>query len=92
MLDMDKAAAVESFKAAEHTLEEYAAEIDKFKGEISAIENTSVDDVRTGLYVIRMGAFKQALVESAQELVRLLVDQVRLNPRPVSIPKATFGV
>ena len=77
LLDMDKEAAMEAFKAGEHTLEEYAAEIDKYKSEIAAIEDTSVDEVRTGLYVIRMGAFKAALVESAEELVALLVDQVR---------------
>eukprot|EP00976_Prorocentrum_cordatum_P045173 912285-Prorocentrum_minimum.AAC.1 len=62
-----------------HSLEEYASEIDKFKNEIKEIENTSLDAVRTGLYLVLMGNFKKILVESASELVARLIDQVRAS-------------
>ena len=49
--------------------------------------NTSVDEVRTGLYLIKVGELKQLLRESAEELVIRLIDQVRThsptpNPQP----------
>lgn len=47
LLSMDKDSSMEQFKAEEHTLEEYTAEINKYKGEIDAINNTSVDEVKS---------------------------------------------
>ena len=57
-------------------MEEYAAEIDKFKNEIHQVENTSLDAVRTGLYLLLMGNFKKILVDNAAEIVSRLIDQV----------------
>lgn len=77
LLSMDAPEYLRSFAEASHTLEEYAAGIDKLREEADAISNLMVDEVRTGIFCIRCGPLKAALRNAALDLSSQLLDQVR---------------
>eukprot|EP00854_Cymbomonas_tetramitiformis_P002297 gene2297-3019_t len=77
LLTMDKDAEMKKFQEEQHSLEEYAAEIDKYRTAADEITNTSLNEVRTGLYVVHTSNLKEALITSAMDLSTRLIDQVR---------------
>jgi len=77
LLSMDVPNYLQRFLEGNHSLDEYAEEIDKLRETAENIQATSLSEVRTGVYVVQCGAFKEALVNAALDVANQLLDQVR---------------
>lgn len=80
-----------AFGADEPTLEQYAEEIDKLRGDAAAIRVTCSENVRTGVYFVRCSVFKEKLAAAAEAIAMALLDQIRESVRDSNLKlTATF--
>ena len=55
----------------EHTLEEYSAEIQRYRDTAEQIRTTALDECRTGAYLVQLGSLKTTLVDARHAHGRL---------------------
>ncbi|GFH10429.1 uncharacterized protein HaLaN_05739, partial [Haematococcus lacustris] len=65
----------------EPSLTEYQAEVNRLRHAAHTINHLCANSVRTGIYTVACGAFKELLANSAEVLAKRLLDQVRATTR-----------
>jgi len=77
ILDIDIPPYLEKFGSEQHTLDEYAAEIDKFYKAANDVYYMCCSSVRTGMYVVNCTGLQTAIIDKANEVASKLLDQIR---------------
>jgi dynein heavy chain len=83
LISVDKGVVVADFCGAEPPpdLEAFEAEIDRYHTAARDVRLMCTNVVRTGLYSVRTGRFKEQLATEAEAIASMLLDQIRVSVR-----------